>query len=65
MIIPSDLNGIQPNETQVWNCDEVGFDPNGRWNKAICNYKFFQGEQIRRLKTGEQAPFWCTLLVFT
>ena len=65
MIIPSDLNDIQPRATQVWNCDEVGFDPNGRWSKVICTYKFFQGEQKWKVKTGERSSFWCTLLVFT
>ena len=44
MITPSDLNDIQPRANQAWNCDEVGFDPNGRWIKFVCNYKFFQGE---------------------
>ena len=36
IIIPYDLNDIQPRATQVCNCDEVGFDPNGRWIKVIC-----------------------------
>ena len=44
MIIPSDINDMQPRATQVRNYDEVGFDPNGRWNKIICTYKIFQGE---------------------
>ena len=42
MIIPSDLNDIKPRSTQVWNCDEVGFDPNGIWDKVICAYKSFK-----------------------
>ena len=46
MIIPSDLNDIQPRDTQVWNCYEIRFDTNGRWNNFICTYKLFQGEQI-------------------
>ena len=25
-----DLHHIQPRATQVWNCDEIGFDPNGK-----------------------------------
>ena len=64
MIIPSDLNNIQPKTTQVWNYDEYGFDTNERWSKVICTYKFFQGEQMLKFKTGELALFWCTLLVF-
>ena len=35
MDIPYDLNEIQPRATQVLNCDEIGFDTNGRWNKVI------------------------------
>ena len=65
MNIPFDLNDIQPRATQVWNCDEIWFYPNGRWNKVICTYKFFQGELMWKVQTGEWAPFWCTLIVFT
>ena len=36
MIIPSDLSDIQPRSTQLWNCDEVGIDPNVRWSNIIC-----------------------------
>ena len=65
MIIPSDLKDIQPRATQVCNCDEIGFDTNIGWIKFICTYNLFQGEQMWKVKTGEQAPFWCTLLAFT
>ena len=64
MIIPSDLSDIQPRATQVCNWDEVGFGPNVIWNKVICTYKLFQGKQMWKVKTGKQAPLWCTLLVF-
>ena len=65
MIIPSDLNDKQPRSNQVWNCDEVGFDPNGRWSKVICTYTLFQGEQMWKVKNGERAQIWCTLIFFT
>ena len=65
MDIPYDLNGIQPRATWVWNCDEIGFDPNGRWNKAIFTYNFLPGERMRKVKTVERPPFWCTWLVST
>ena len=42
MIIPSELNYIQPIATQVGNCNEVRFDTNRRWSKVVCTYKFFQ-----------------------
>ena len=65
MNILSDLNDIQPRVTQVWSFDDIGFDPNGRCNKFICNYKLFQAEKMWKVQTGERAPFWCMLLVFT
>ena len=64
-IFPPDLHQIQPRATQVLNCDEIGFDPNGKWLKVVCTYKYFQGEITWKAQTGERAPFWCTLLVFT
>ena len=63
MIVPPNLHQIKPRATQVWNCDEIGFDPNGKWHKVVCTYKFFQGEIMRKVEAGERAPFWCTLLV--
>ena len=58
-IVPPDLHQIQPRATQVWNCDEIGFDPNGKWRKVVCAYKYFQGERMRKAQTGDRAPFWC------
>ena len=65
MIIPSDLNDTQLGATHVCNCDEVGVGPNRRWDKFIYTYKLFQVEKMWKMQTGERAPFWCTLLVFT
>ena len=59
-IIPSDLNDIQPRATQVWKCDEIGFDTNRRWNKVIFNYKFFQTDYMKKVQTGDRSPCWCT-----
>ena len=56
MNIPSDLNDIQPRATQVWNCGEIGFDPNRRWNKVICTYKLFQGKCMWKVHTWDWAP---------
>ena len=41
-IVPTNLHQIQPRATQVWNCDEIGFYPYGKWHKVVCTYKFFQ-----------------------
>ena len=38
-IVLTKLNQIQPRATQVWNCDEIVFDPNGKWRKVVCTYK--------------------------
>ena len=46
MNIPSNLNTIQSRATQLFNCDKIGFNTNESWNKFICNYKFFSGEQM-------------------
>ena len=64
-IAPPDLDQIQPRATKVWNCDEIGLEPNSKWSKVMCTYKHFQGERICKVQTGERAPLWCTLLVFT
>ena len=53
-IAPPDLHQIQPRATQVWNCDEIGFDPNGKWRKVVCTYKYFQGERMWKVQTGER-----------
>ena len=45
MNTPFDLNNIQPRSMQAWNCDETGFDTNGKWNKVICTYNFFPGKR--------------------
>ena len=64
-IVPPNLRQVQSRSTQVWNCDKIGFDPNGKWHKVVCTYKFFQVERMWKVKTGKRAPFWCTLLIFT
>ena len=43
MIDPPYFHHIQLRSTLVWNCDEIGFDPNGKWNKVVFTYKFVQG----------------------
>ena len=65
MVVPPGLHWIQQRDTQVWNCNEIGFYPNGKWHKLVCTYKFFQGQIMWKVQTGEFTPFWCTLLVFT
>ena len=65
MIFPPDLHQIQPRATQVWSCDKIMFEPNGKRHKVVSTYKFFRGGIMWKVQTGECAPFRCTLLVFT
>ena len=44
MIVPPELHQIQPIATQVWNCDKIGLDPNVKWRKVVCTYKYFKGK---------------------
>ena len=37
--VPEDLKEIQPRTSQVWNCDEIGFNPNESWLRNICIYR--------------------------
>ena len=63
-IIPTNLHQIQPRATQVRNYDEIGFEPNGKWNKVVCTYILFQGEIMWKVQTGERAPLWFPYLYF-
>ena len=64
-VIPKDLKMIQPRPSQTWNVDEIGLDPNGKWTRIVCTYKWCPIDQIWKVQTGERAPFWVTLLLFT
>ena len=44
---------IMPRPDQVWNADEVGFDPNGSWLKIICTYLWCLKEKVWTTQTGE------------
>ena len=65
MNIPYDFNNIKPIATQVWNCEEIGFYTNGKYNKVIYTYKLIPGERMCKVQIGDLAPFWFTSLVFT
>lgn len=41
MVLPPDLEHIQSCSLQVQNYDNIGIDPNGRWNKIVCTYAYF------------------------
>ena len=56
------LDGAEPDSDQVWNADEVGFDPKGRWQHVLTSSK---DQRIFRTTTGEKAPFWVTAWLMT
>ena len=55
---------IQTWTSQVWNCDEIGFDPNGSWRKVVFTYRLFTGDRMWRNQNVDISPFWCTYLSF-
>ena len=46
MTVPDDLEDIIPRSDQVWNFDEIGIDPNGKWYRVICPYKWCDVERV-------------------
>ena len=36
MEVPKDIHDIKPQITEYWNCDELGFDPNGDLSRDFC-----------------------------
>ena len=43
-ILPPDLHQIQPRATQVWNCDEIEFDPNNKCQRFCVLTISFKGK---------------------
>ena len=44
--VPKYLKEIQPHPSQVWNFDEIGFDPNGSRLRVVYTYNLFMGKHI-------------------
>ena len=65
MVIPKDLAEVKSRDSQVWNFDKIGLDPNGKWTKVLCTYKWCPREGMWKAQTRERAPFWVTVLLFT
>ena len=51
------LKTRHPQAHQVFNGDEIGFDPTGRWGKVI---RFAWDTANYTLGSAEKAPFWTT-----
>ena len=49
--VPEYLEYILPQTSQVCNCDEIGFDPNGSCRKVVFTYKSFSGYRMWRTHT--------------
>lgn len=60
-------NGIlstpKPLASQVWNCDEKGVMPNGKWKPSYTLGR--SGARGFTSATGERSPFWVTILFAT
>ena len=55
--LTEDFKEIHPCPYQVWNCDDIGFDPKGSWLRVVSTYKFFMGKNIWTSQTGDRVPF--------
>ena len=50
--IPEELHEIQPRPDQIWNCDEVGMDPNGKFSKIVYTNKWGKTKKVWRTQDG-------------
>jgi len=62
--VPDDLDDVHPRADQVWNGDEIGFDPDGAWDGVVCTFKWCMAGKLWMAKSGEKAPFWVSMLYF-
>jgi hypothetical protein len=51
-----------PDASQIWNGDEIGFDPNGKWGRV---FTMEPRNRMFVLRDGERAPFWATMFFWT
>ena len=54
--VPRDLKKIQPHPSQVWNCDEIGFDPNGSGSELYVPTSFSRGNAFGNPKQEREPP---------
>ena len=55
--VPKCLKEIQPRPSQVFNCDEIGFDANESWLILVCTYNVFTGKHMCKSQTRYRSPF--------
>ena len=55
--ITYEIKKNKPRAMQVWKCDDIEFDSNGKWHKVVYNYKSLPGKCVWKGKTGERKPF--------
>ena len=58
------LETPQPEDWQVYNVDEVGFDPNGGLEKVYVDSDEGNAREFT-ITTADKAPFWVTGIYFT
>ena len=54
--VPEDLREIQPRPSRVWNCEEIGFDPNGSWLKFFLYLRVLHGETHVEIPNRRESP---------
>eukprot|EP00961_Rhodomonas_salina_P269101 3636279-Rhodomonas_salina.1 len=51
-----------PHPSQIFNSDEIGFDPTGKWSRVLA---FRWGKTSYTIGTGERAPFWVSVFFWS
>ena len=63
MKVPSVLHDVQIQPCHVFNYKKVGFYPNCNWLCIIFVYKWRNFSGMWCTQTGDNAPFWCKILI--
>ena len=63
--VPTDLHEVQPRPDKVWNYDKIDINPNSKWHRIICTFKWCATDKIWKTVEGKTAPFCMTILFFS
>jgi hypothetical protein len=58
-------DGSVPEASQIWNGDEIGFDPNGKWEPVFYIMPHKRKMRVFQARSGERAPFWGTMFFWS
>jgi hypothetical protein len=65
MSAAGELVTVVPSAWQIWNGDEIGFDPNGKILPVSTLVQKGDDARLFNRVTGERAPFWATMFYFS